>query len=171
MSEPTESETDRPSFRVNNRTYISAGALPYTVSKDGTIYFLIQKVKGRSWHYEDFGGKSQLGDQSIKDVAFRECTEELNNLLTEEFLLSLPCIEHLIACNKYVLYLVELDSSFMDKDLSMFGDHEVLWNVERTVVWLSYADLWNMHPTLLHPRLQPDFKHWLALLLTEADTF
>jgi hypothetical protein len=166
-----ESEADRPSFRVNNRTYISAGVLFYTVSEDGTIYFLMQKVKGRPWHYEDFGGKSQQGDYSIKDVAFRECIEELNNCVTKEFLFSRPCIEHLIPYNKYIVFLVHLDFSFMDNDLSMFGDREVLWNVERTVVWLKYADLWNMHPTLIHPRLQPDFKQWLALLLTEADCF
>ena len=171
IAKPLQHEPDRPSFRVNNRTYISAGVLFYTVAENGAIYFLMQKVKGKSWQYEDFGGKSQPGDTSIKEVAFRECVEELNDCITKEFLLTRPCIEHLIPYNKYVVFLVELEPSFMNKDLSMFGDHEVLWNVERTVVWLKYADLWNMHPTLLHPRMQPDFKQWMALLLTEADSF
>ncbi len=84
---------NRPSFRVHNRTYIRAGVLFYTVHENGDIYFMMQKVKGQHWQYEDFGGKSQEGDLSLKDVAFRECVEELNGLITKEFLLALPCTE------------------------------------------------------------------------------
>ena len=164
-------EHPRPSFRVNNRTYISAGVLFYTVVDNGDIHFMLQKVKGQSWQYEDFGGKSQQGDQTIKDVAFRECIEELNGLVTKEFLLDRPCTEYLVPGNKYIAYLVHLDASFMSMDLSVYGDRELLWNIERTVQWVKYADLWNMHPTMIHPRLQPDFKQWLPLLLVEADIF
>ena len=166
------SETEpRPSFRINNRTYISAGVLFYTVHDNGTIYFMLQKIKGRPWQYEDFGGKSQLGDQSIKDVAFRECIEELNGLITKEFLMSRPCTEYLVPGNKYIAYLIHLDPSFMSNDLSVYGDRELLWDIERTVQWITYSDLWNMHQTMIHPRLQPDFKQWLPLLLVEADIF
>jgi hypothetical protein len=165
------SDEDRPSFRINNRTYLSAGVMFCCVDDQGVIRFLLQRVKDKPWIYEDFGGKSQTGDTSIKDVAFRECQEELNNRFTKEFIQGLPCIEYLIPYNKYVTYLVKLDSSHMNMDLSSFGDHETLWNIERTVVWVTYEDLWNMHPTLIHPRLQPNFKYWLPILMTESNMY
>jgi hypothetical protein len=159
----------RPSFRINNRTYISAGVLFYTVVENGDVYFMMQKVKGKSWQYEDFGGKSQQGDLTIKDVAFRECVEELNGIITKELLSSRPSTEYLVPGNKYIAYLVHLDSSFKNTDMSVFSDREFLWNIERKVEWIKYSDLWNMHPTMIHPRLQPDLKQWLPLLLVEAE--
>jgi hypothetical protein len=97
--------------------------------------------------------------------------EELNGCMTREFLDSLPCIEYLVPYNKYIAYLVFLKPDYLNTDLSIFGDREVLWNIERNVVWVSYEELWSMHPSMVHPRLQPDLKHWLPLLLTEANFF
>ena len=177
QKDSSEDPDDRPMFRVNNRTYLSAGVLFCTMSDSGTVYFLMQKVKGKPWQYEDFGGKSQKGDLTIKDVAFRECIEELNGCITRDFLDNLQCIEYLVPYNKYIAYLVLLPSEFMKTDLSIFGENEVgengkdSWNLERNVVWVTYEDLWNMHPSSVHPRLQPDLKHWLPLLLTEAEFF
>jgi len=162
-------DEDRPSFRVHNRTYLSAGVMFYCIDSEGIIHFLIQRVKDKSWIYEDFGGKSQKGDKTIKDVAVRESSEELNGVFTPEFIQGLPCTEYLIPYNKYIAYIAKLDSVYLNMDLTQFGNHELLWNLERSVVWVKYEDLWNMHPSLIHPRLQPNFKYWLPLLLTELE--
>ena len=158
---------ERPTFRINNRVYLSAGVLFYTIDENDTIHFMLQKVKGHTWLYEDFGGKSHLGDLSIKDVAFRECSEELNHAggITKEYLETCKYIEYLVPSNKYVSYIIHIP--FINADI--FGNYEITCNVERTIVWLSYAELWNLHPSLIHPRLQPDFKNWLPLLITESE--
>lgn len=164
-------DTTRPIFKINNHVYLSAGIIFYFVDDKDIIHFMFQKVKGTPWLYEDFGGKSQYGDKSLKDVAIRECLEELNQGDdTKKNLESSPCIEYLVPNNKYVSYFININDIFENKftelpSTEVFGDREVLYNIERTVVWLTYAELWNLHPSLIHPRLQPDFKTWLPLLL------
>lgn len=161
----------RPNFNVNGRSYVSSGVLFFTEDKEGNIYFMLQKITGHSWIYEDFGGKSSEEDTSIKDVAFRECCEELNNEagITMDFLRSKKAIEYLIPQSKYVLYLIELPYSFKETvDMSVFGDKEILCEVPRTVTWLSYRDLMNCYDNEIHPRLIPrDFKSWLPILLSK----
>ena len=160
----------RPTFRIHNRLYLSSGVLFYAVTDAGEIFFMLQKIpltRQQSWQYEDFGGKSQEGDLSIEAVAFREAEEEINGALgiTKEFISSLPRVQYLLPHNKYALYLVKLDSSFMNNDPSVYGDRENLFDIERTVKWISYKELFEMPTGFLHPRLQPEFKHWLPLLL------
>ena len=164
-------DTNRPSFRIHNRLYLSSGVLFYTINDSGQIFFMLQKMpsdnKQQPWQYEDFGGKSQEGDLTIEDVAFREAEEEINGALgiTKEFIKTLPRVQYLLPHNKYALYLVKLDKSFLNNDLSECGEQENLFNVSRKVKWMTYRELFEMPQTLLHPRLQPEFKNWMSLLL------
>ena len=170
----TETEAEfRPSFRLHNRIYLSAGVTFYSINSSGEIYFLLQKKpKGTGWDYEDFGGKSQAGDLTIRDVAFRECEEEINGALgiKKSFLETCPQAEFLIPINKYAMYLVKLDEKFMKIDTKVFGECETLFSLERTVKWVSYRELFDMPAAMLHPRLQPEFKHWMAILLAEVES-
>lgn len=165
----------RPVFDIDGKPYVSSGILLYTIEESGTVSFLVQKVKDHEWIYEDLGGKSAVGDTSIKAVAFRECQEELNHAggISEEFLdqqLSDPrSYVYCVPDNKYVLYFIYVPHSFKDElDLSVFGTRETLCDVDRTIVWLSYYDFINSSYKL-HPRIKPDeIKVNLPLILVGA---
>jgi 8-oxo-dGTP pyrophosphatase MutT (NUDIX family) len=143
----------RPCFELNGYPVVSAGVLPY-VRENGNILFMVQKIersKTYNWDYEDFGGKSDETDKSIKDVAYRECAEELNRAagFTEEFLYSLEQSDVIVVPNsKYALHLVKLPHR--NFDVKEFGTTEILTGIKREVVWLSYKEFMEAS---LHPRL------------------
>ena len=158
--------TERPCFYINNKPYLSAGVLFYSLDQQGNIYFMLQHVKEKPWKYEDFGGKSQNGDQTIMDVAIRECCEELNEIFDKSFFMKRECIQYLIPDSKYVLYLFSLDPEYINCNTQHFGNHETLTGVKRDVVWLTYREL--VEHRAIHPRLV-DLKYEVSLLL--ADTY
>lgn len=167
--------TDRPIFMVKNRIYVSAGVLPYNIDADGNVSFLVQRLIDGKWLYEDFGGKSDAGDNCIEDVAFRECVEEMNNVgpITHEFLNQQlgdnRSIIYRIPDDKYMLYFIYVPSNVKSTiDTSIFGnmndDHTV-----RKVEWLDYRDLMDLGDDQIHPRLIPgDFKSNLPLILSQG---
>lgn len=174
--------TERPVFIEKNRLYVSAGVLLYTKDPQGTCSFMLQKIKDRGpWTYEDFGGKSDVCDKSIKDTALRECLEELNCLedsytgpITWQFLetqlADRRSIVYRVPDNKYILYIIyvpyELKSSMNMKD---FGTYEILDGIQRTVTWLSYRDFMELDSKDLHPRFKPtELRDNLALLIART---
>lgn len=170
------SELERPSFLVKNRVYVSAGVLPYTMDMHGNYYFLFQRLTNddRRWTYEDFGGKSEYGDASIEDVAFRECYEETNFLdafkpeYLRQQLKDYRSIIYRVQECKYMLYLIYVPMDLKDSlDLSKFG---IKNNDEqpRIVEWLSYKSVMELDDLELQPRIMPmDFKNNLALMLAQ----
>jgi hypothetical protein len=166
---------ERPVFLVKNRIYVSAGVLPYTVEEDGTRSFLVQKILDCKWKYEDFGGKSDIGDTCIEDVAFRECAEEMNNVgpITREYLKSQlkdnRSVIYRIPDDKYMLYII-----YVPIDLKNTLNLEIYGNVNddhttRKVEWISYKNLIETNDNDLHPRFIPvDFKNNLPLLMSHS---
>jgi 8-oxo-dGTP pyrophosphatase MutT (NUDIX family) len=156
--------SDRPVFTENNRIFVSAGVLLYTKDTQGIYSFMMQKTQNRgSWIYEDLGGKSDPNDKSIKDVAFRECLEELNfkggitRDYLEQQLLDPHSITYSVVDNKYMLYIIYVPYEIKAKmNMNEFGDHELLDGVPRTVTWLSYRDFMSLDSKDLHPRFKPD---------------
>ncbi len=128
----------RPCFFYKENKYVSGGVIIYTI-KDKINYYLLQNITGKM-NLEDFGGCSDSVDKSIKDVAFRECVEESNGLLTRKFLNQnldndLSKIYYIDSC-KYVLYLIYVDPKYLEKlSPKSFGNKEIHDNIKRTVNW------------------------------------
>lgn len=170
---------NRPTFSINNRTYVSAGVIPYTMDSQDNYYFLLQHLTSdtRNWSYEDFGGKSQQGDDSIEAVAFRECHEETNfqPVFTSEFLQAQLKDERSMVYSipecKYMMYLIYVPPSFRDLDLGQFGTSNNDGQ-PRVLEWLSYKSLMELDNTKLQPRFVPaDFKINLPLILCHYRMF
>lgn len=140
-------EEPRPYFTVSEELYVSAGVVFFTEYEGQTHYMLQRITKPDGWDYEDFGGKSQYGDKSIKDVALREAQEELNGKISTEYIkmqMTDPR-SHSKGHFMYMAYFVYVPPSFLQTDLKQFG---TCGDVERTIEWVT--DLQNV---LLHPRL------------------
>ena len=177
--------SDRPVFTIDNKPYISAGVILYTEDPRGRVHMLLQKLTDRnqSWMWEDFGGKSEECDNDIKDVAFRECAQELNSeagitvKFLEERFSDRRSTCYKIPSIKYMLYLLYVPYSFKENtDLKVFGKMETHDKINRVVKWVSYYDFSNIPYHDIHPRLKPsEFKVNLALLIakgmTEGDIF
>ena len=169
--------SDRPSFIIDGKVYVSAGVLFYTEDPRGRVYFMMQGTKDAA-RVEDFGGKSEKGDASIQDVAFRECMEELNHQggVTKEFLTehmqSKRSIEYRIPELKYMLYIVYVPYSFKEGlDVEVFGDYETHDNIDRSVFWITYHDLMKLPSYAIHARLKPDeFKINMSLVIAQGMT-
>jgi 8-oxo-dGTP pyrophosphatase MutT (NUDIX family) len=152
---------------------VSAGVIPYTF-KDDTYHFLLQHLTGtqRSWSYEDFGGKSQVGDQNIEDVAFRECHEETNysNYFSPDFLRKQlqherSVIYQIPEC-KYMMYFIYVPPEYLSLDLSQFGSTNND-NQLRILEWITYRTLMEMDGAKMQPRFVPaEFKINLPLVLS-----
>lgn len=172
----TETEHERPTFLVQNRVYVSAGVIPYTMDLQGNYHFLFQRLtnEDRKWTYEDFGGKSEYGDTSIENVAFRECYEETNyhdafniDFLHQQLKDNRSIIYRISEC-KYMLYLIYIPIELKESmELSEFG----IKNSDeqpRIVEWLNYKSVMELHDLDLQPRLVPmEFKNNLALMLAQ----
>ena len=174
--ERTQAERQgRPTFMVGSRPYVSAGVLLYTEDSKGQYHFLIQRTQRGSWRYEDFGGKSEVGDRSIEDVAIRECLQETNGICTPSILQrcmadELSIVYPIPEC-KYMLYVVYLPSSLAPnpKEYQLRGTpmtYEVHDLVRRDLVWLSYRALAEMPDCDIHPRII-GFKREMPLLLAK----
>jgi 8-oxo-dGTP pyrophosphatase MutT (NUDIX family) len=162
------SDNDRPTFSIDGKPYVSAGVLIYTV-RYPTIYFLMQKVDDPrwnkydtlSWEWEDMGGKSDKADQTIQDVAFRECQEETNGVITRsqlvEFTKDARSFEYCVHESKYMLHVLYVDPVKLDEwGVELFGTVEQHTGIQRTIQWTTYANLQIYYNTgILHPRLAP----------------
>ena len=160
----------RPVFMIDNHPYVSSGIIVYTVDQQGVIYFLMQRTYRGSWRYEDFGGKSEAGDASLDDVAFREFVEETNNHKDFPYDMiragmSHPGSRHCIPECKYILYVVRVPASVYESVQGLdFGDHETCDNIKRDVLWISYKELFETPDAHIHPRIV-SFKRDLPLEL------
>lgn len=157
-----KNKSQRPVFIIDGSTFVSAGVLPYC-EYNNTTYYLVQKRMDKPY-LEDHGGKSDLNDQSIEDVALREMLEEFNMLapvckrpskspFTEELLKKqLPLCEQILApASKYVLFFLKLD---LMHDTKQYGTCEVDCNgkytVKRIMKWVTKDELIR---SKVHPRL------------------
>lgn len=170
--------SDRTRFLDKNRVYVSAGVMFYTIHPQTQVcYFMMQKCTRGTWKLEDFGGKSSVDDTSIKDVAFRECQEELNYKggIDYEFLQKQledsRSITHRTPKNKYLMYLIYMPYEFKTKlNMEEFGDYEELDKIKRQVLWISYKDFMELPMQDIHPRFNPDddFRNKMPIILAGA---
>lgn len=162
-----DNSSSRPHFNIDGNVYVSAGVLMYMTDIEGKTYYLLQQREDRNY-IEDLGGKSDVGDTSIMDVALREMLEELNcyaphkhkpknNVLSRQFLLKyLKQSEQILAPkSKYVLFLMKIPYLQSLRDLSKYGDCE--YDSQGKVVLnrtLRWVEKWKLRKTQLHPRLR-----------------
>lgn len=168
--------SERPTFIIDGKPYISAGVLFYTEDMCGRIYLLMQKVSNRDWIWSDFGGKSEPIDKCVEDVAFRECQRGLNfkaDITTEylrELMKSKKSTIYKVSESKYMLYIIYLPYSFKETvDMEIFGKCEEFSNNCRTVRWISYYDFNKAAFQDINPRLKPEeFKTNLPLIISNG---
>jgi hypothetical protein len=169
----------RKTFKINNKIYVSAGIILYTVD-NGIYNFLLQKTDRGSWVYEDFGGKSEDIDTCIKDTAFREflqetnCTEADSTIFNTAFLdmqlTDKRSIIYPIQEYKYMLYIIyvspQLKNHLKLEDFDVIEKHD---NIKRTVLWLSYKEIEEFSDEHIHPRIL-GFKQDIALIMAKCAT-
>ncbi len=135
----------------------SSGILFFTISNNEIYILMINK----GYTLEDFGGKSDVNDKSIYDIACREAAEESNNIFPQDELyncINNSLVYHINPKAKYCLYFIYLDELI---DVKQFGDEEIHGKIKRTVKWISLSEFEKGDITL-HPRLlKKDICKWL----------
>ena len=133
----------RPVYYFNNdkTCEIKAGGVLFYIKKNypqQSELLLISSQRG----YEDFGGCTDICDNDIIDTIAREVEEESNGIFNKKYIREqINNLEpiYIIVC-KYVLYLVELKEYH---DPSIFGNIEIHDNIERTVEWVKFSELYD----------------------------
>lgn len=102
--------------------YVSAGVLFRTA--DGSV--LLQEVNDKPWAWSDFGGKSCVRDNSLQDLAFRKCLDELQHpLITRQWLESQPSRKSFVPKYKYVMFVIQLPQRIVVKGTRWFSPEEL----------------------------------------------
>lgn len=114
----------------------AAGVLTYHV-KNGQTFVLLSKRVRHAW-WDNFGGKSELGDESLAVTAVREVAEESSNQInyTEWELLNSPCHDIVTEIDeKKFLYRMYI-CHYSEIDLTKLQDSEHTQHA-----WVSLNDL------------------------------
>ena len=131
-----------PIFYYNNDTSYelkAGGVLFYKYNKEEDKYEFLM-INSRN-QYEDFGGKTDVGDENIIKTISREVDEESNKIFSKEIIeekiknLVTVYVKH---C-KYLLYFVELTDNYNPLD---FGKKEHHDNLNRTVEWVGQENFY-----------------------------
>ena len=125
-----------------------AGGVLFYRSELKDVEFLMINLNGR---YEDFGGRTDPVDKSIKETIVREVIEESNGIFTKEFVY--PKINKhglYIKSGKYLVYFIKLKKRL---DVRRFGTLEMTEQIERTVEWINGNKL-VVGEVIIHPRLR-----------------
>ena len=134
--------------------------MPYRV-KDGVLHFLMIKCNDR---YEDFGGRTDPKDKSIRATIVREVSEESNEIIPTKYTsYQIRGSGIYLPNGKYLLFLIKAE---YDYDPESFGTEEICEKIPRTVEWIPVTDIVNSFN--LHPRLQSE-KFFNALLLLQLN--
>lgn len=128
----------RPTFTLEDDKPIRAGGILFYHHDQKTNQYKLLMINSRN-KYEDFGGQTDEVDKDYLDTVSREVEEESNGIIPKDYIrdkiknLEPIYIKH---C-KYILYCVEADAYY---NPIIFGDHEVVDDINRTVEWISYDD-------------------------------
>lgn len=136
---------EQKTFNISNCPHIekqivtSGGVLIYKFGDSGMELLVINSRGG----FEDFGGKIDEADKSIRKTVARETYEESNKLINKKQLeLRLESAPYIYVKNsKYVCFIVEAtyeESQLNSKD---FGDVELHENIQRTVKWIPLSTI------------------------------
>ena len=103
----------------------ACGVLFYKVINNRVNLLLINYPERE--HFDDFGGKIDITDESLFHAMAREVKEESNNLITIDYLKTVIDKDTKTFYNKrskYYIWLVKVDDTFFP-DTSVFGNLEV----------------------------------------------
>lgn len=135
-------------IKFKGKDFFGSGVVIYHGKK-----LLLQKVNGQKY-YEDFGGRNDSTDKSVIHAAFRECEEESNGVLNEEFLNN-QIKKHKEKCyymlnnNRYFIYMIYVSRKEKEKlTPEIFGDYENHDGIERKVEWVINNEKLPLHPRL-----------------------
>ncbi len=131
----------RPTFYYKNNKdcHIRAGGLILYRQEDDENEPKVLMIK--AWgKYEDFGGKTDIVDESIEETICREADEESNGILPMNEMLDLIKNEEPVYYHKskYMVYIVKTNKSYKSED---FGDWEIHDGIPRTVEWIKLSQL------------------------------
>jgi hypothetical protein len=141
--------TQRPTFIYRDTEIRAGGILFYRFTNKGQVEVLLSNKNNR---YEDLGGKTDSIDKTIFDTISREVQEETNGLFNSKVVSSqlYNNKENGIVNGKYLLFAIKANSYERKCHSEEFGDHETLYDIPRTMHWVSLSCLSHIH---LHPRL------------------
>jgi hypothetical protein len=145
---------------VGNENPCKAGGVMFYRHIKNDIELLMINMNGR---YEDFGGKTDPRDASIKETIAREVFEESNGVFTRGFVHSqIKGKGVYMRSGKYLLYFIELHERI---DVSKFGTIETTEQIPRTVEWIE-SNLFLSRNINIHPRLRSPliFSHIFSLV-------
>ncbi len=131
----------RPTFFYKNNPNLeirAGGLLLYRYETDmDEPEFLMIKAWGK---YEDFGGRTDMIDNSIEDTICREADEESNGILPMKDMLQLIENKEPAYCpkSKYMVYVVKINQKY---DPTTFGDWEIHDGIPRTVEWIKLSQI------------------------------
>jgi len=139
----SDKKNDRPTFLYNKDPELeirAGGAIFYKIDENSTVQFMMLNARGK---YEDFGGKTDLIDESINHTIAREVDEESNHIFDKNDILKrilklTPCYTR---TSKYQIYFVKLTKAESQLDVSIFGDKEIHDDIYRTVEYISIDQL------------------------------
>jgi 8-oxo-dGTP pyrophosphatase MutT (NUDIX family) len=120
----------RPRFTVEGHSYVSAGIIPITLSND--TYYYLMSFRHDKQCLEDFGGKSDPGDETLVNVALREYAEETGGhhpVSGDDIVAHIPVPEA-----KYMIYLAEVD---WDVTSELCAYHEPGTVYKRRPIWVT----------------------------------
>ena len=139
----------RPTFLYHDTEIRAGGILFYRFTNKGQIEVLLSNKNNR---YEDIGGKTDSIDKTIFDTISREVHEETNGLFNSNVVANqlYKHKENGVVNGKYLLFVIKANSYERKCTSEEFSDHETLYDIPRTMHWISLKCLSHIH---LHPRL------------------
>lgn len=139
FSDFKKSQIKHNKIKLENDEISAAGILFYKKENE-RIYLLLIKYKDPNWpKLDDFGGRTDLNDQTVFDTMARETAEETNGLVNLVNL-DLDGLDktrlRYNATSKYLCYLKPISANFTQP--SEFGDFEHADKIYRTIDWYDY---------------------------------
>lgn len=123
----------------------ACGCLFYKIINN-KVKLLLISYESKDWpKLDDFGGRIDNTDESLSITIARETSEETNNIISYEYMMSILKNEQKYFYNKqskYYVALIETNDDF-HSDTEKFGNIELHDNIKRSVKWCDYETVKN----------------------------
>jgi hypothetical protein len=139
---------NRPTFKTVYDQDIRAGGILFYKIDNNKVKLLLQYIKNKNnikSFYEDIGGKTDYGDETIYETIYRELVEETNGIINDKKYVH--NYEHSIYSpeGKYLLLIVKADDHIINTKLEDYGTMENKDSVKRIFHWVNYYRLYKYH--------------------------
>jgi hypothetical protein len=137
---------NRPTFYINDNPIRAGGVIFYYQDElTKNIKLLLQYTERtrnyvKRFLYEDIGGKTDEGDESINDTVIREVVEETNGVINKELItkyLTKDVKKIYLEKGKYCLFLVKVNDDIKNVNRRLFGKEETLSGKQRQFFWID----------------------------------